>query len=91
MSIAQFMFPIAGITMSIAIYWALKASENARDRLKDYWYSKDTGDFPPAFSERTGSRLGRIASTGVPIIVGLMWLTMLIVVIFSDDTAEAII
>lgn len=86
LSTAQFMFPVAGIVMSITIYRALRASEMARDQLKNYWNSMDNGYFPPAFSKGSGSEDGRTASISVPRIIGTMWLVMFIVVLLSSQS-----
>ena len=71
------LFSIAGFTLSATIILSLRASQNMRDGIKSYWSKLKHKGFPPFFSERAGSRLGRVASLSIPLVVGTMWIVLL--------------
>lgn len=54
-----FVIAFSGFCVSVLTYFGLKASEKMRDRIRKFWNSIDKNKFPPFYSEKNTSLLGR--------------------------------
>lgn len=78
-----FVIAFSGFCVSVLTYFGLKASEKMRDRIRKFWNSIDKNKFPPFYSEKNTSLLGRKMSIGIPIIVGCSWVLFCFVLFFQ--------
>lgn len=86
-----FACPLAGAVISLSSVFALKASQKQRDQIKKDWERHEGWeDYPRFYAAKGTSNLARYCTNAVPIVICVIWVSILIAAVFHAFSASAI-